>query len=49
VHRIITDVAVLEITADGLDVTERAPDVSPDDVTRATGTPVTFGLAAATV
>jgi 3-oxoacid CoA-transferase subunit B len=32
VHTIITDLAVLEVTDDGLVLTEHAPDVSPDEI-----------------
>ncbi|MCW2514719.1 MAG: Succinyl-CoA--3-ketoacid-CoA transferase [Mycobacterium sp.] len=36
VHRIITDLAVMDVTADGLRVVELAPDVSAEDVEAAT-------------
>jgi len=40
VHRIITDLAVLDVTADGFQLVECAPDVTPDQVRAATGAPV---------
>jgi 3-oxoacid CoA-transferase subunit B len=36
VHRIITDLAVLDVTKDGLVLIERAPDVTIDDIQRVT-------------
>jgi 3-oxoacid CoA-transferase subunit B len=36
VHRIITDLAVMDVTSDGLRVVELAPDVSAEDVEAAT-------------
>ncbi|MET7608221.1 CoA transferase subunit B [Streptomyces avermitilis] len=40
VHRIITDLAVLDITADGLSLVELAPGVSFSDVRERTGTQI---------
>ena len=40
VHTIVTDLAVLEVTADGLRLLERAPGVTVDDIARVTGTPL---------
>jgi 3-oxoacid CoA-transferase subunit B len=41
VDRIITDLAVLDVTADGLVLVELAPDVTIEQVTDATGAPFT--------
>ncbi|MBF6245249.1 CoA transferase subunit B [Nocardia elegans] len=40
VHRVITDLAVLDVTASGLVLRECAPGVTEDDVVAATGAPV---------
>ncbi|MFI1927113.1 MULTISPECIES: CoA transferase subunit B [unclassified Streptomyces] len=40
VHRIITDLAVLDVTPEGLVVRRRAPGVSLDDLRAATGAPL---------
>ncbi|HEV2637060.1 MAG TPA: CoA transferase subunit B [Actinocrinis sp.] len=40
VHRIITDLAVLDVTEDGLVLVETAPDVTPEQVAKATGAPI---------
>ncbi|WP_367038880.1 CoA transferase subunit B [Streptomyces sp. Je 1-332] len=44
VHRIITDLAVLDITEAGLVLTETAPGVTPQDVLAATAAPVRVNL-----
>ena len=40
VHRIITDLAVLDVTSDGLVLRQLAPDISLDDLRAVTGAPV---------
>ena len=45
VHQVITDLAVLEITAEGFVLTELAPGVTVDEVRAATAAPITVRLA----
>jgi 3-oxoacid CoA-transferase subunit B len=40
VHTIVTDLAVLDVTAGGLRLRERAPGVSADEIAQATGAPL---------
>ena len=47
VQRIITDMAVLDVTPDGLVLVETAPGVSPDQVRAATGAPIRVRAATA--
>ncbi|MDN4484283.1 CoA transferase subunit B [Demequina lignilytica] len=47
VHRIVTDLAVLDVEPGGLVVRRLAPDVTEDQVRASTGAPVTFELEAA--
>ncbi|MFL6098429.1 MAG: CoA transferase subunit B [Actinomycetales bacterium] len=49
VHRIITDLCVMDVTADGLVLRELAADVTVDQVREATGAPFTVDPALATV
>jgi 3-oxoacid CoA-transferase subunit B len=44
VQRIITDLAVIDVTADGLVVRELAPGVTEDELREKTGPELTFSL-----
>jgi 3-oxoacid CoA-transferase subunit B len=44
VHRIITDLGVLDVTPEGFRVVELAPEVTPELVTDRTGAPLRFAL-----
>ena len=44
VHRVVTDLAVLDVTPQGFVLRETAPGVSVDDVRAATGAPLTVAL-----
>ena len=43
VHTIVSDLAVIDVTKDGLVLRERAPGVSTEEIAKATGAPLTFG------
>jgi len=43
VHRIITDIAVLDVTADGLELVETAPGITAEEVRSRTGAAVRVG------
>jgi 3-oxoacid CoA-transferase subunit B len=49
VHRIITDLCVMDVTDHGLVLRELAPDVSVDEVRTATGAPFTVDPSLETV
>ena len=42
VHMIVSDLAVIDVTTDGLILRERAPGVSAEDVAKATGAPLSW-------
>jgi 3-oxoacid CoA-transferase subunit B len=43
VHTIVTDMAVIDVSARGLELRERAPGLSVDDIRAATGAPLAIG------
>jgi 3-oxoacid CoA-transferase subunit B len=45
VNRIVTDLAIIDVEPEGLVLREVAPDMSVDDVIRATGAPLHIALA----
>ncbi|WP_093798300.1 CoA transferase subunit B [Streptomyces sp. Wb2n-11] len=47
VHRIITDLGVLDVTDDGLALVETAPGVTVEDITARTGAPLRLGSSTA--
>ncbi|WTS57429.1 CoA transferase subunit B [Streptomyces sp. NBC_00101] len=47
VHRVITDLGVLDVTADGLALVETAPGVSVEEITGRTGAPLRLDCVAA--
>ncbi|MGW0549138.1 CoA transferase subunit B [Streptomyces altiplanensis] len=47
VHRIITDLGVLDVTDDGLALVETAPGVTVEDITARTGAPLLLGSSTA--
>ena len=40
VHRIVTDMAVIDVTTEGLVLRERAPGITVDEIVKATGAPL---------